>query len=130
MVKEAETIARRRMIMKLVMEIVDNASWRFEEVRDLVMELIGTAEKEGRFRVLIRDIKARGLEQRVEETLNKDIREGRMKKKELLEKTWRARMTRAPPDEMVDDSMDWEDMEIDFWLEFLKIKEEDNPKDM
>ena len=26
--------------------------------------------------------------------------------------------------------MDWEDLEIDFWLDFLKIKEDEEPEDM
>ena len=123
-------MARRRMIRKLVLEIVDNASGMVEEVKDLVMELIVTAEEEGKFRVLIREIKLRGFEQRVVETLNRDIKEERVKKKQMLEKTWRARMTRVPPDELVDDKMYWEDFEIDFWLDFLNIKEDDEPEDM
>ena len=112
------------MIWNLVLEMVDNASGVVEEVRNLVLELVGEAEKEGGFQVLLREIRQRGLEQRILDT--EGLRNSRLRKKELLEKAWKSKTTaKRTPGRLEEVCMEWEDIEIDSWMEWLGLEEDD-----
>jgi hypothetical protein len=101
MMEEAEKMATKRMVQKLVLMVVDNASGVVEEVKELILEMVDAAEHEGMFLALAKEIQQRNLEHRMVNYLTREIR---MRKKELMEKAWK---TLSTPEVVEDDSMDW-----------------------
>ena len=58
-----------------------------------------------------------------------------MRKKELMEKAWKSRKpksTLSTPEVMEDDSMDWEEqeLELDYWMAYLGLGDNNTVEDM
>ena len=127
MVEETEKMATKRMVQELILMMVDNASGVVEEVKELVLEMVEAAEHEGMFLAMAKEIQQRNLEHRMVNYLTREIR---MRKKELMEKAWKSRMTLSTPEVVEDDSMDWEELELDSWMAYLGLKDSDKVEDM
>ena len=69
LVEAARIQATRMMIRNLILEMVYNASGVVEEIRDLILELVKAAENEGGFQVLVKEVRQRGWQQMMIDTL-------------------------------------------------------------
>ena len=127
MVEETRKMATKRMVQELILMMVDNASGVVEEVKELVLEMVEAAEHEGMFLAMAKEIQQRNLEHRMVNYLTREIR---MRKKELMEKAWKSRMTLSTPEVVEDDPMDWEELELDSWMAYLGLKDSDKVEDM
>ena len=105
-----------RMAEQMVLEMVDRASSAVEHVRDLITEMVTSAEEEGSFQVMVKELMRRGVAERMVKVLTRRMKAERLKKKMMLEKAWKKMMPGS-----IDDIMEWEDQDMEEWMTSLDL---------
>ena len=110
-----------RMAEQMVLEMVERAGSAVEQVRELIMEMVTSAEEEGSFQVMVKELMRRGVAERMVKVLTRRMKAERLRKKMMLEKAWKKRM---PESNRIDEIMEWEDQDIEEWMTSLDLDDD------
>ena len=113
-----------------IMESILKEVFRYKTVRmikNIVMEVVNTAEKESRTKMVFTDILLYGLTEGIKECIKIEERKKRILRKITMEKEWLEKRMEMPEPEV---NMDWEEHSLEACMDKLGLETWDDTEHM